>query len=65
MTPDAYAIVVLPGGSPRIWPTAGRNQESFEARCATGGATVIRVFASLEDAVSALCLPIDGRFTGR
>jgi hypothetical protein len=62
MTSDAYAIVVLPGGgSPRIWPTGGRDKESFEAHCATCGATVIRAYPSLEEAVAGLCLPIDAK----
>jgi hypothetical protein len=60
MTSEEYAIVILPGGGlPRVWPTRGRGKESFEAYCATFGATVIRAYPSLEEAIADLYLPID------
>jgi hypothetical protein len=63
MASEEFAIVILPGGgSPQVWPTRGRSKESFEAYCATCGASVIRSYPSLEEAIGALCLPIDDRF---
>jgi hypothetical protein len=59
MASEEYALISLPGdGRPQVWPTAGRSKESFEAHCATCGATVIRSYASLEDAIEAICLPV-------
>jgi hypothetical protein len=66
MALDEYAIVTMPGGGPpKVWPTSGRSKESFEAHCATCGATVIRSYPSLEEAVEAIYLPIDLRFGNR
>jgi hypothetical protein len=56
---DGYAIVAMPGGGPpRVWPTGGRSKEGFEAHCATCGASVVRAYASLEEAIEAICLPM-------
>lgn len=63
MAAEGYAIVMMPGGGPpRVWPTRTRGKESFEAYCATFGASVIRVYPSLEDAVGDLTLPMDSCF---
>ena len=63
MASEEYALITLPGGGPpQIWPTSGRSKEGFEAHCATCGATVIRSYSSLEEAIEAICLPIDRRF---
>ena len=59
MASEEYAIVVLPGGVHRVWPTRGRYGESFEEHCATCGASVIRGYPSLEEAIAALCLPME------
>jgi hypothetical protein len=60
---EEYAIVIMPGGGPpQVWPTSGRSKESFEAHCATCGATVIRGYASLQEALEAIYLPIDDGF---
>jgi len=59
MEPEGYAIVSMPGGGPpRVWPTSGRSKESFEAHCATCGATVVRAYSSLEEAIEAIYLPV-------
>ena len=59
VAPEGYAIVAMPGGGPpRVWPTDGRSKESFEAHCATCGATVIRAYASLEEAIDSIYLPM-------
>jgi hypothetical protein len=63
MESDEYALVLLLAGrAPQVWPTAGRNKESFEAHCATSGVAVIRVYPSPQEAVAALCLPLPDCF---
>ncbi len=66
MESDEYAIVILLADSaPQVWPTGGRNKESFEAYCATSGVTVIRAYSSPQEALDALCLPIPDWFAAR
>ncbi len=63
MESEEYAIVVMPGGGPpQVWPIRARSEETFAAYCATCGVTVIRAYPSLEEAIQAIYLPIDGRF---
>jgi hypothetical protein len=63
MASDEYAMVLMPGSdSPQVWPTRGRSKESFDAYCATCGATVIKGYASIEEAIEAIYLPINDRF---
>jgi hypothetical protein len=66
MPVEQYALVTVSGGGPpQVWPTAGRSKEGFEAHCATCGATVIRAYSNLEEAIEAICLPIPRAFQVR
>ncbi len=52
--PEEHAVILMPGhDGPQVWPTRGRSLQEFEAFCATCGATVVRIYPTLEEAKKA------------